>query len=901
MESISRADAYATLAALPQSADESALLLLGEHGSGKSHLLASAHADPTIPTVLVRVHPAEWRFPLAGFASLFAALRQEPAAETHRHFALRSEEPDALFAAGYDLLALIRGLGLPPTVALIDDLDRMDSASRTVIGTIASHLAGTSLWLVATATDFESAEATPGFAPTQLLPLTDDEIVEIAAQDSDLDESTVRILATYAGGNPRVLSEQIARLHDDQLHGAAPVALPPRATPTIEQVTARTLDGLTPTARGILQLAALSPLSHLAALGSVLPDAADDIEDLIDAGLLKRRGPYVTFTDQRLRSCLYWGQGSRARREHHATLAEACEPHDQRLETWHRSSTARGPQSVDQLLGAAVALVDEARIGPAVEFAERALSRAEHVEDHAGLLIRLCNHLLRDGHLELADRYSARARAETTAPEQSMDILNIRLLAQLFKRKHLVDDELSTLADLHADVNPDGACSMLCLGAAYRSERWEIDEARRLVNHALHLADDVPEPTRLKLLAMRDIVDGLEGTSIDATPPATAIDDSITADPDLLLLRARAMTVREAYSDARQLLTVVMNHPASRNALRRDLATYGTIRNEINATEYRLARAAVDSWEGRAPSLTRGTSAFVYVQAWYAYSLGKEHDAEELIDKCIEFASVEASQALRARAIALRGDLRLLTGDAEAAVMELRQVSAASTRFRNPTLLRHWADYTEVCVTTGRVQEAAATVTALERRLATHRSRWGHLALMRCRALVEPGQSSLELFDSAVKEFGRDELPYELGRTLRCLAIRQEELGMMVESRRTRMAAVAAFETAGADAWATRTEQLVHPRGAGGTGSDGARMLSELNQDEREVAMRVMQGLRNREIAQELFVSVRTVELRLTHIYRSLGVHSRAQLVAVLTGASSPDDGPPPDGAPTHA
>ena len=899
MESISRADAYATLAALPESGDESAMLLLGEHGSGKSHLLASAHAVPTSPTVLVRVHPAEWRFPLAGFASLFAALRQEPVSGSHRDFSLRSEEPDALFAAGYDLLRLIRDLDLPPTIALIDDIDRMDSASRAVLGTIASHRAGTSLWLVATAADFESAEPLPGFVPTQLLPLTTDQVIEIAADDHDIDEPTLRILATYAGGNPRVLSEQVARLHDDQLHGAAPLVLPPRATRTIEQVTAKTLDGLGPTTREILQLAALSPVSHLAALGSVMPDAADDIEDLIDAGLLKRRGPYATFTDQRLRSRLYWDQGTRSRREHHVILEEACEPYDHRLATWHHCSHARGPQSVDQLLSAAISLVDEVRVGSAVEFAERALGRAEHLEDHADLLIRLCNHLLRDGHVVLADRYSA--QVETASSEQSMDILNIRLMAQLFHKKHLVDDELSTLAELHADANPEGACSMLCLGAAFRAERWETDEARRLVNQALLLADDVSEPTRLKLLAMRDIVDGIEGTSVTTTSPVSGIDDSINASPDLMLLRARAMTVNEAYSEARQLFTVALNHPASRNGLRHDLATYGTIRNEINATEYRLARAAVDTWEGRAPSLTRGTSAFSYVQAWYAYSLGQVDKAEQLIDNCIKLASREASQAYRARALALRGVLRLMTGDAEAAVMDLRQVSAAATRFRNPTLLRHWADYTEVCVVTGRVQEAIATVRALERRRSSHRSRWGDLALMRCRALVEPGRSSLGLLEAAVKEFGRDELPYELGRTLRCLAIRQEEFGMTVESRRTRAAAVAAFEEAGADAWAARTDQLVPTRAAAATGNDGAGMLEQLNHEERDVAIRVVKGLRNREIAQELFVSVRTVELRLTHIYRSLRVHSRAQLVAVLTGAGVPDDDSHPNGGPSPA
>ncbi|KAA1397721.1 LuxR family transcriptional regulator [Aeromicrobium ginsengisoli] len=901
MESISRADAHTTLATLHESAEESALLLIGEHGSGKSHLLAAAHAMPTAPTVLVRVHPEEWRFPLSGFASLFAALRQDPSSEPHRYFALRSEDPDALFAAGYDLLSLIRGLDLPPTVALIDDLDRMDSASRAVLGTIASHLAGTSLWIVATATEFEPTEATPGFEPTQLLPFTADEIVEITMKDRDLDEPTVCILAKYAGGNPRVLEEQIARLQDDQLHGKASVLLPPRATRTIEEVTAKALGNVGPAGREILQLAALAPLCHTGALSQALPDAADDIEDLIDAGLLSRRGPYLTFTDQRLRSRFYWDQGSKARRQHHAALAEVCHLYDQHLATWHESSTARGPQSVDELLSAAISLVDEARIGAAVEFAERALNRAEHVESHAGLLIRLCNHLLRDGHLILADRYSARARAETTAPEQSMDILNIRLMARLFHKKHLVDDELSTLADLHAPANREGACSMICLGAAFRAERWETEEARRLVDHGLLLAEGVSEPTRLKLLAMRDIVDGMEGTAITEAPPTADLDDSLTADTDLLLLRARALTAREAYTDARQLLTVVHNRPASRNGLRHDLATYGTIHNEINATEYRLARAAIDTWQGRAPSLTRGTSAFAYAKAWYAYSLGQEEEADHLIDRCIELAALEASQALRARAMALRGTLRLLNGDAEAAVMELRQVSAASTKFRNPSLLRHWADYTEACVQTGRVQEAAATVTALERRLSSHRSRWGDLALLRCRGLVDTGQPSLALLDSAVKEFGRDELPYELGRTLRCLAIRQEELGMTVESRRTRMLAAAAFETAGADAWAVRTGQAPPAPATAATGTNGAPVLEQLSDDERDVAVRVVQGLRNREIAQELFVSVRTVELRLTHIYRSLGVHSRAQLVAVLTGANAPDAGAPPNAAPPPA
>ncbi|MEB0222366.1 helix-turn-helix transcriptional regulator, partial [Pseudomonas sp. AB12(2023)] len=53
------------------------------------------------------------------------------------------------------------------------------------------------------------------------------------------------------------------------------------------------------------------------------------------------------------------------------------------------------------------------------------------------------------------------------------------------------------------------------------------------------------------------------------------------------------------------------------------------------------------------------------------------------------------------------------------------------------------------------------------------------------------------------------------------------------------------------------------------------------------VAELVQQGKRNKEIAAELFVSLRTVEVRLTRTYNKLGAKSRSHLIALLSGTGT--------------
>jgi DNA-binding CsgD family transcriptional regulator len=57
---------------------------------------------------------------------------------------------------------------------------------------------------------------------------------------------------------------------------------------------------------------------------------------------------------------------------------------------------------------------------------------------------------------------------------------------------------------------------------------------------------------------------------------------------------------------------------------------------------------------------------------------------------------------------------------------------------------------------------------------------------------------------------------------------------------------------------------------------------------ERRVARMAAAGASNREIAQRLFVSLRTVETHLTHAYQKLDISSRDELAQALTTRTDP-------------
>jgi DNA-binding NarL/FixJ family response regulator len=94
-----------------------------------------------------------------------------------------------------------------------------------------------------------------------------------------------------------------------------------------------------------------------------------------------------------------------------------------------------------------------------------------------------------------------------------------------------------------------------------------------------------------------------------------------------------------------------------------------------------------------------------------------------------------------------------------------------------------------------------------------------------------------------------------------------------------------AFASSGAphlQARASQEQRLLGVRVPTG-GARGARSLLGLSPREREVAKLLCEGRTNADIAQSLYLSVRTVETHVKHIFAKLGVTSRAAAATALS------------------
>ncbi|MDI3403388.1 helix-turn-helix transcriptional regulator [Streptomyces cavernicola] len=192
-----------------------------------------------------------------------------------------------------------------------------------------------------------------------------------------------------------------------------------------------------------------------------------------------------------------------------------------------------------------------------------------------------------------------------------------------------------------------------------------------------------------------------------------------------------------------------------------------------------------------------------------------------------------------------------------------------------------WPDvYANALVMTGRLDEADAFLAPHEELAArrTRRAAMARLGVARGRLTAARGDidPAREVFEQALAHLEHLPLPYDrarvnfaYGQTLRRAGKRREADTVLKNARD-------AYAALRARAYVERCDRELK---AGGlrTARPG---MARLTPQEQAVARLVSAGATNQQAALELFISVKTVQYHLTHVYSKLGIRSRSELAA---------------------
>lgn len=163
--------------------------------------------------------------------------------------------------------------------------------------------------------------------------------------------------------------------------------------------------------------------------------------------------------------------------------------------------------------------------------------------------------------------------------------------------------------------------------------------------------------------------------------------------------------------------------------------------------------------------------------------------------------------------------------------------------------------------------------------------RWGTRgvvgAALRVSALVEGGETGVETLGRAVDVLADSPARLEHARAVTDLGAALRRAGRRAAARDVLADGLDLASRCGADALAERARDELRLAGARPR-RDRRTGPAALTAAELRVARMARAGMTNREIAQALFVTLRTVQLHLTHGYQKLGITSREELDAAL-------------------
>jgi DNA-binding CsgD family transcriptional regulator/Tfp pilus assembly protein PilF len=260
-----------------------------------------------------------------------------------------------------------------------------------------------------------------------------------------------------------------------------------------------------------------------------------------------------------------------------------------------------------------------------------------------------------------------------------------------------------------------------------------------------------------------------------------------------------------------------------------------------------------------------------------------EFEAADAADQRYRLAEQFPTMLHGASLLAARGRLRQAELRPAAALDDLLAAGELFVRLRSPSpTIAPWrSDAALARLALGEQAEArglAAEEVALAEAFGAPRALG---VALRAAGLAEDGRRGIELLRQAGGVLEGSAARLEYARAMADLGAALRRAGRRVESRGILRPALDLAHRCGALALTERTRTELIAAG-GRPRSLVLSGLDSLTPSERRVAQLAAAGLPNREIAQHLFITARTVEGHLTHTYQKLDITSREQLPAAL-------------------
>jgi DNA-binding CsgD family transcriptional regulator len=874
-----------------------ALVLHGLPGAGKSALLADAAAGATGMRVLT-TRGVESESPLP-FAALHRLLRPVlPAAGTlppPQAAALRVAFGEAAGDGGDRFRVFLGVLGLlaeaageRPVLALVDDAHWLDEASAAALLFAARRLEAEPVAVLFAARDgdvrtFDAGDL-PALEVAGLGPAAASRLVG-ERTGVDVPASVLDRLVAGTGGNPLALVELAAALPADQLSGAAPLPSRLPLTRGVEQAFRDRYSRLSEPARTVLRVLAADDsgrartvLQAAARLGAG-GDALDEVER---SGLARVREGAVELRHPLVRSAVYGGATDAERRRTHAALADVLHGGaDADRRAWHLAAAAVEPdEAVVRQLDAAA---ERASRRGGLEAASAAWERAaELTADEAARSSRVyaaAESAWLAGRPSRAGGLADAARAAASDPALRADATLLRARVEwntgsvpLAHRLLLEGARDVARCDLHR------ARAMAMFAAAIGCFGGRSDVGVDPVDLAAPEAADTP---RRRCFA--DLVVGFS---------AAARSDWATAAPALRSALGTEDPLETADQDLLPNLGIAALHLGdddAATALHERLLTRARASGAPTTVLYALTRSAfAQVVTGRWAQAAAGASEALRL----AEGTGQPGLTALPLAWSALLAALRADAAFpatlaRAETVLAEHPTGLLAGFVAdilhwARGVEARAVPASSLHHLQAMslgLVTRMAalDRMEAAVRADDQDLAAAWVRDLDDVHAATGFSWAGAAAAHGRALLAGGDDAGTHFERALVLHRGSARPFDRART-------QLAYGEWLRRSRRRVAARAhlraALETAealGAVPWAERARAELRASGETARRREAATTPA-LTAQELHVARLVAQGLSNRDVAAQLFLSPRTIDFHLRNAFAKTGVSSRAEL-----------------------